>query len=87
MIILLFKSLKKMDELKTEKSEIVILRGRKRKKLALILLPDNSNSLSDNKVRLNEVSRNNLGVKIGDFITINTYRKISGANRFKILPI
>ena len=78
---------KKMDELKLEKSETVILKGRKRKQLVLILLPDDSNSLSDNKVRLNEVSRNNLGVKKGDFITINTYRTLPFLNIVKILPI
>ena len=76
-----------MDELKLEKSETVILKGRKRKQLAFYLLPDDSNSLSDNKVRLNEVSRNNLGVKKGDFITINPYRTCEVINRVKILPI
>ena len=78
---------KKVDELKLVKSQTVILKGRKRKELILILLPDETNTLSDNKVRLNEVSRNNLGVKIGDLITIKTFQTPSFATRVKILPI
>lgn len=75
--------------MKIFKSETVLVKGRKRKKLILILLPDNSGSLSDNKVRLNEVARRNLGVDIGDLVNINKtrYNEIAILNRVKILPI
>ena len=78
---------KKMDELKLFKSETVLIKGRKRKKLVLILLPDDSGSLSDNKVRLNEVARRNLGVNIGDLVNINKNVEIPILKRVKILPI
>jgi transitional endoplasmic reticulum ATPase len=78
---------KKMDELKLFKSETVLVKGRKRKKLVLILLPDDSGSLPDNKVRLNEIARRNLGVNIGDLVNINKTGVISVLERVKILPI
>ena len=78
---------KKMEELKMFKAETVILKGRKKKKLTLVVLDDNSGQLSDNKIRLNEVARKNLGVKIGDMISINKCPIIPVGMRVKILPL
>ena len=69
------------------KAEYVILKGRKKKKLTLILLEDESGQLSDNKIRLNEVARKNLGVKIGDMISINKCPMLPVGMRVKILPL
>lgn len=77
---------KRMDELKLFKSETALLKGRKKKKLIQIILPDNNN-LSDNKIRLNATSRRNLGVKIGDIIYISKYHTIPVGDRVKILPL
>ena len=77
---------KRMDELKLFKSETALLKGRKKKKLIQIILPDNNN-LSDNKIRLNATSRRNLGVKIGDIIYISKYHIIPVGNKVKILPL
>ena len=77
----------KMDELKIFKSETVLVKGRKQKKIVLILLPDQSGSLPDNKARLNEIARRNLGVNIGDLVTINKTHYLQVGKRVKILPI
>ena len=53
----------------------------------MVVLSDESGQLSDNKIRLNEVARKNLGVKIGDMISINKCPMMYVGTRVKILPL
>ena len=77
---------KKMEELNLYTNETVILKGRKGKTLIRNVLPDKSNSLSDNKIRLEKAGRKRLGVKIGDYISIIKSGIIAAGYRVKILP-
>ena len=60
-----------MKELKIFNGDAVILRGKRRRKTLCIAIRDNS--ITDpNKIGINKVTRNNLRVKLGELITINS---------------
>jgi len=59
----------KMDELKIFKGDTVLLKGKKRKDTVCIALAvEENDDLSDDKIRMNKVVRQNLRVKFGDVI-------------------
>jgi transitional endoplasmic reticulum ATPase len=58
-----------MDELKIFKGDTVLLKGKKRKDTVCIALAvEENDDLSDDKIRMNKVVRQNLRVKFGDVI-------------------
>ena len=77
---------KKMDELKIFKSETVLLKGKKRKETICICLPDDSGRLTDDKIRMGKVVRNNLRIRLGDIVSVHKYQTIPVGNRVHILP-
>jgi transitional endoplasmic reticulum ATPase len=59
----------KMDELKIFKGDTVLLKGKKRRDTVCIALSvEEGDTLTDDKIRMNKVVRNNLRVRFGDMI-------------------
>ena len=77
---------RKMDELKIFKSETVLLKGKKRKETICICLPDDTGRLTDDKIRMGKVVRNNLRIRLGDIVSVHKYQTIPVGNRVHILP-
>ena len=77
---------KKMDELKIYKAETVLLKGKKRKETICVALPDDTGRLTDDRIRLNKVVRNNLRVRLGDVVSVHKYPTVPVGNRVHILP-
>ena len=58
-----------MDELKIFKGDTVLLKGKKRRDTICIALSvEEGDALTDDKIRMNKVVRNNLRVRFGDVI-------------------
>ncbi len=55
-----------MDELQLFRGDTVILKGKKRRDTVCIVLADDT--VSDDKIRINRVVRNNLRVRLGDVV-------------------
>lgn len=75
---------KKIDELKFFRGDTVLIKGKKRKDTVNIIMTDDS--CADNKIRLNDVIRKNLGVKVGDIITIHSFSDLKFGKRIHVLP-
>ena len=59
----------KMDELKIFKGDTVLLKGKKRRDTVCIALSvEDGDGLTDDKIRMNKVVRNNLRVRFGDMV-------------------
>ncbi len=78
-------SQKKMDELQLFRGDTVLLKGKKRKETACIVLSDDT--VSDEKVRMNRVVRNNLRVRLGDVISLTACPDVKYGKRIHVLPI
>jgi transitional endoplasmic reticulum ATPase len=74
----------KVEELKLFRGDTVLIKGKKRKDTVSIIMTDDS--CTDSKIRLNEVIRKNLGVKIGDIITIHAFSDLKFGKRIHVLP-
>ena len=78
----------KMNELKLFNGDTVLLKGKKRKDTVCIALTvESSDTLTDDKIRMNKVVRNNLRVRLGDVISVHPCPDIPNGNRVHILPI
>lgn len=77
---------KKMDELQIFKSETALLKGKKRKETLAVCLPDETGTLTDDKIRMCKVVRNNLRVRLGDVVSVHKCDNVPIANRVHILP-
>lgn len=60
-----------MDELQLFRGDTVLLKGKKRRETVCIVLSDDT--CSDEKVRMNRVVRNNLRVRLGDVIRLDSF--------------
>ncbi|KAL4648732.1 transitional endoplasmic reticulum ATPase-like, partial [Arapaima gigas] len=78
-------SQQKMEELQLFRGDTVILRGRKRRQTVCIVLTDNT--CTDERVRMNRVTRNNLRVRLGDVISIQACPDVKYGKRIHVLPI
>jgi transitional endoplasmic reticulum ATPase len=78
---------KKMDELKIFKAETVLLKGKKRRETIAVCLPDDTGTLTDEKIRMNKVVRKNLCVRLGDVVSVHKHPDIPVGNRVHILPL
>ena len=67
-------SSKRMEELELFKGDTVLLKGKKNRSTVCIILPDDTTD--DNSIRLNKCIRNNLRVKLGDYIYISQFDDI-----------
>merc|ERR1712032_494154 len=59
-----------MDELQLFRGDTVLLKGKKRKESVCIVLSDDT--VTDDKIRMNRVVRNNLRVRLGDIVAIQS---------------
>merc|ERR1711966_51590 len=64
--------------------DTILIKGKKRKDTVSIIMTDDS--CEDKKIRLNEVIRKNIGVKIGDIITIHAFSDLKFGKRIHVLP-
>lgn len=78
-------SSKRMEELELFKGDTVLLKGKKNRSTVCIILPDDTTD--DNSIRLNKGVRNNLRVKLGDYIYISQFDDIKPAKKIHILPL
>jgi transitional endoplasmic reticulum ATPase len=78
----------KMDELKIFKGDTVLLKGKKRRDTVCIALSvEDGDGLTDDKIRMNKVVRNNLRVRFGDMVQVHPCPDIPNGNRVHVLPI
>lgn len=78
-------SQEKMDELQLFKGDTVLLKGKKRKETVCIVLSDDT--VSNEKIRMNRVVRNNLRVRLGDVISVSPCPDVKYGKRIHVLPI
>jgi len=78
-------SQEKMDELRLFKGDTVLLKGKKRKETVCIVLSDDT--VSNEKIRMNRVVRNNLRVRLGDVISVSPCNDVKYGQRIHVLPI
>merc|ERR1740129_511275 len=78
-------SMAKMDELQLLRGDTVLLKGKKRKESVCIVLSDDT--VTDEKIRMNRVVRNNLRVRLGDVVAIQSCPDVKYGKRVHILPI
>ena len=78
-------SMAKMDELQLFRGDTVLLKGKKRKESVCIVLADDT--VADDKIRMNRVVRNNLRVRLGDIVAIQSCPDVKYGKRVHILPI
>merc|ERR1712050_778103 len=78
-------SLAKMDELQLFRGDTVLLKGKKRKESVCIVLSDDT--VSTDKIRMNRVVRNNLRLRLGDVVAIQSCPDVKYGKRIHVLPI
>ena len=78
-------SMAKMDELQLFRGDTVLLKGKKRKESVCIVLSDDT--VGDEKIRMNRVVRNNLRVRLGDVVAVQSCPDVKYGKRVHILPI
>merc|ERR1711928_147841 len=74
-----------MDELRLFKGDTVLLKGKKRKETVCIVLSDDT--VSNEKIRMNRVVRNNLRVRLGDVVSVSPCNDVKYGQRIHVLPI
>ena len=78
-------SIAKMDELQLFRGDTVLLKGKKRKESVCCVLSDET--CPDEKIRMNRVVRNNLRVRLGDVVAIQSCPDVKYGQRIHVLPI
>lgn len=75
----------KMDELALFRGDTVLLKGKRRRETVCIVLSDET--ASDERIRINRCVRNNLRVRLGDIVSIQSCPDVKYGKRVHILPI
>jgi len=75
----------KMDELGLFRGDTVLLKGKKRKETVCIVLSDDT--VTNEKIRMNRVVRNNLRVRLGDVVSVSECPDVKYGKRIHVLPI
>jgi len=75
----------KMDELGLFRGDTVLLKGKKRKETVCIVLSDET--VSNEKIRMNRVVRNNLRIRLGDIVAISACPDVKYGKKIHVLPI
>ena len=78
-------SQRKLDELKLFRGDTVLLKGRKRRETVCIALSDDT--CPNDRIRMNRVVRNNLRVRSGDVVSIQSCPDVKYGKRIQVLPI
>ena len=79
-----FMNYEKMDELMLNYGEVVMLKGRKGKESACIVLPDDA--VSKRTIGINWVIRNILQVRVGDVVTITNGANTKCEKKIRLSP-
>ena len=79
-----FMNYEKMDELLLNYGEVVLLKGRKGKESACIVLPDDA--VSKRAIGINWVIRNILQVRVGDVVTITNGANTKCEKKIRLSP-
>ncbi|OXA51061.1 transitional endoplasmic reticulum ATPase TER94 [Folsomia candida] len=75
----------KMDELDIFRGDTVLLKGKRRRETVCIVLSDDK--CPNDKILMNRVIRNNLRVRLGDVVSIQSCPDVQYGKRVHILPI
>lgn len=75
----------KMDELQLFRGDTVLLKGKKRRETICIVLSDDT--CSEERIRVSRVTRNNLRVRLGDVVSIQSCPDVKYGKRIHVLPI
>ncbi|CAL8103494.1 unnamed protein product [Orchesella dallaii] len=75
----------KMDALDIFRGDTVLLKGKRRRETVCIVLSDEK--CPDDKIMMNRVVRNNLRVRLGDVVSIQSCPDVQYGKRVHILPI
>jgi len=75
----------KMDELDIFRGDTVLLKGKRRRETVCIVLSDEK--CPGDKIMMNRVVRNNLRVRLGDVVSIQSCPDVQYGKRVHILPI
>jgi len=73
-----------MEELDLYRGDTVIIKGKRRKETVCIALL--SEDVVVGRIKMNRVVRSNLGVKLGDIVTIEQFQDIQYATKIHVLP-
>ena len=79
-----FMNYEKMDELLLNYGEVILLKGRKGKESACIVLPDDA--VSKRAIGINWVIRNILQVRVGDVVTITNGANTKCEKKIRLSP-
>uniref|UniRef100_A0A0D9WPS8 Uncharacterized protein n=1 Tax=Leersia perrieri TaxID=77586 RepID=A0A0D9WPS8_9ORYZ len=74
-----------MDALDLLRGDVALLKGKKRKDTVGVVLIDDT--CDPTKIRMNKVVRKNLGVRLGDVVSVHQLASVKHATRAHILPI
>lgn len=74
-----------MDELDIFRGDTVLLKGKRRRETVCIVLSDDK--CPNDKILMNRVIRNNLRVRLGDVVSIQSCPDVQYGKRVHILPI
>ncbi|KAK0402828.1 hypothetical protein QR680_016559 [Steinernema hermaphroditum] len=75
----------KMDELGFFRGDTVLLKGKKRRETICIALAEDN--CSNDRILMNRVVRNNLGVRLGDVVSVTAAPNVPYGTRIQVLPI
>mmetsp|Transcript_46661 Transcript_46661/g.73046 ORF Transcript_46661/g.73046 Transcript_46661/m.73046 type:complete len:771 (+) Transcript_46661:104-2416(+) len=75
---------KSIEEMNLFRGDTVLLKGKKRKDTVCILMSDDH--CEKEKVRINKVVRNNISLKIGDFLIVLPFSDLKFGKRVHVLP-
>jgi transitional endoplasmic reticulum ATPase len=78
-------SQQKMDELRLFRGDSVLLKGKKHRQTVCIVLADET--CPKDRIRMNRVVRNNLRVRLGDIVSIQSCINIKYGKRIHVSPI
>lgn len=78
-------SQRKMDELLIFRGDTVLIKGKRRRETVCIALSDDT--ISDEKIRMNRVVRNNLRVRVADVVSVQPCPEVKYGKRIHVLPI
>lgn len=75
----------KMNELQLFRGDTILLKGKKRRETVCIVL--SSDTVPNEKIRMNRCIRNNLRVRLGDVVNIQPCPDVKYGKRVHVLPI
>lgn len=75
----------KMEELELFRGDSILIKGPKRRETVCVVLPEEGHP--NERIRMNRCVRNNLRVRIGDLVSVQSHVDIRYGTRIHVLPI